>query len=90
MLFSSFQKINKSFARKLQSQGTYSTGLLDDVDWDRFCLCSDNINEFTDVFVSMLAIDIFYMAKKTYFGNQKMWVDGTIHEAVNACTTVYN
>lgn len=67
--------------------------MLDDVHWDMFRSCADNIDKFADVvnsFINMLANDIIPMATVTTFVNWKPWVDGTIHKAVNSRMAAYN
>ncbi len=66
---------------------------LDDVDWDMFWTSSSDVSELTDValsFVNMLTEQATETVTLRTFSNQKLWVDRTIHDAVNHRTAAYN
>ncbi len=66
---------------------------LDDVDRDMFRASSTDVSEFTDValnFINMLTEQATETVTIRTFSNQKLWVDRTIHAAVNQGTASYN
>ncbi len=83
--------------RELMCWSSHSEAMLqaslDDVDWDMFRASSADISEFTDValsFVNMLTDQATETVTIRTFSNQKLWVDRTIHAAVNQRTAAYN
>ncbi len=60
---------------------------LDDVDWDMFRASSSDVSEFTDVAIIYVNL-LTEQATETV--TIRTWVDRTIHDAVNQCTTAYN
>ncbi len=68
-------------------------GALDDIDWDMFRVSSSDVSEFTDValsFVNTLTGQATEIVTIRTFLNQKLWVDRSIHDAVNHRTAAYN
>jgi len=66
---------------------------MSDLDWNMFLSSSSDVSEFTDVvtsFIAMLADTIVPTVKVRSFPNQKPWVDGSIHYALNARIAAYN
>ena len=58
----------------------------DNVDWDMFCIASNNIDEYADS-VSELIIPT---ATIKTFPNQKPWINGSIRAKLKARTTAFN
>ena len=66
----------------------------DHVDWDMFCIASNNnIDEYADLvseFMRKCIDDVVPIATIKTFPNQKLWIDGSIRVKLKARTTAFN